>query len=249
MIGDKMQGIINYYTSQETLEILFLSIFMYACYLLILVIYNYRYVQMEPAINAFVIPMSLPIFLISWLIYDKLPQSYSLFVEMHNSMITYVSIPLIGIGIFNLVYVSYYWIVYRIEKIDNYKRRKRIEFTKTEKEIFSFSLDRFLSYKETYLDNNSSLVVEGTEALYKSLLSLHILNPKDICECFSLRNYEWLLLSYPEKHPVKKYYSQFEDFPLFVQEGMEESGRFRYMNEFIRSSIREFKLNQENRKL
>ncbi|HDR6819783.1 MULTISPECIES: hypothetical protein [Bacillus cereus group] len=246
---DKVQGFINYYTSQETLEILFLSIIMYACYLLIVVNYNYRYLQMQPKIDAFIMPMSLPIFLIAWLIYDKLPRSYSLFVEMHNSMITYVSIPLIVIGIFNLVYVSYYGFTYIIEKIDNYKRRNRIEFTKTEKEIFSFCLDRFLNYKETYLYNDSSLVVEGTEVLYKSLLSLHILNPKDICECFSLRNYEWLLLSYPEKHPIKKYYTQFEDFPLSVQEGMEESGRFRNMNEFIRSSIREYKLNQETKKL
>ncbi|MGG0314450.1 hypothetical protein ABEY53_23850, partial [Bacillus mycoides] len=90
--------------------------------------------------------------------------------------------------------------------------------------------------------NELSHSVEGKEIIYKSLLCLHILNPKGVSDYSNLRDYEYAIEYYPEKHPVKQYYAKFEKYPLSIQERMEnDSKMFETMNRFIKSTIREYK--------
>ncbi|MEC1158730.1 hypothetical protein [Cytobacillus horneckiae] len=130
MLKDVIQVIISFFNNQNTVEILCLSSILYIIYLLIFIAY-YRdlktYHPWQMGYYVFEIPISLPIFIFSWLIYDKLPQGYTLFVETYNSIIIFLSIPLILIGIFNVVFLIVGCFCMLREEIYLYRKFKHIK--------------------------------------------------------------------------------------------------------------------------
>ncbi|MDO6631853.1 hypothetical protein [Bacillus thuringiensis] len=200
--------------------------------------------ECDPLLRIIVIPA-----LLSWLIYDKpFIKLWFLWTIDHSLVIWIIAVLfvlMVGLWILQIAM----WVcclvrgnINRIIRWKNNKRKQRIAFTTQEEEVFDFCVYKFPNYTEKYLVNELTRFVEAKEIIYKSLLCLHILNPKGVGDYYGLRDFEYDIEYYPEKHPVKQYYAKFEKYPLFIQERIEnDSKMFETMNLFIKSMIREYK--------
>ncbi|UYX55948.1 hypothetical protein M3Y14_32485 (plasmid) [Bacillus thuringiensis] len=266
--------------NQFAMQIIFATTVSYVVYIICFIVYNgglWREDDMQ--INSVHIfldcdPLLRPIVktvLLSWMIYDKsFIKKWFLWSIDHTSIkwvIGFLFLAMMGIWIFQMgmwIYCSIRGTLYAIEGWKKNRRRKRVVFTKEEQKLFEFCVDKYRIYLEGELTKKLSLVEEivkalAAEALFKSLLSLHILNREDIGEHDDLKNYhyDWLLKSYPEKHPAREYYAEFKGFRLpvpeaalknywfYVQESMKNYS-FENMNKFIKSSTREYESSKGN---
>ncbi|HDR7594777.1 TPA: hypothetical protein QCX59_003971 [Bacillus mycoides] len=271
--------LIEILNNQFVMQIIFTTTFSFVVFILCFIAYNgglWRDMQLDPSEHIFfecdpLLRIIVKPALLSWLIYDKpfikLWFLWSIDHSLVKWIIAILFVLMVGLWILQIamwVYCSVRGTFYAIEGWKNNKRRKRVVFTKEEQELFEFCVDKYRIYLEGELTKNLSLVEEtvkalAAEALFKSLLSLHILNREDLGEHDDLKNYhyDWLLKSYPEKHPAREYYAEFEGFRLpvpkaalkdywfYVQESMKNYS-FENMNKFIKSSTREYESSKES---
>lgn len=200
------------------------------------------FLEFDPLLRIIVKPA-----LLSWLIYDK-PFIKKWFLwSLDHTLVKWIIgilfVLMVGLWILQIAIWVYCFVRETLSAIICWKRKQRIAFTTQEEEIFDFCIDKFPSYTEKYLANELTHSVEAKEIIYKSLLCLHILNPKGVREYYYLSGYAFDINYYPEEHPVKQYYAKFEKkYPLFIEEGIEIDGKmFKTMNLFIKNMIREYK--------
>lgn len=248
--------------NQFIMQIIFTTTFSFVVYMICFIAYNgglWRDMQLDPSDHIFLdcdplLRIIVKPVLLSWLIYDKPFIKQWFLWSLDHTLVKWIIgilfVLMVGVWILQIAMWVYYFVRGTICTIIRWKRRQRVEFTKQEHEVFEFCVGKFPSYTEKYLVNESIPSVEAQEIFYKSLLSLHILNPKGMRYYCDLRDYEYDLKYYPEEHPVKTYYAKFEKCPLFIQERMENNSKMiETMNRFIKSTIREYKsCNNEDEK-
>ncbi|ARJ25810.1 hypothetical protein ACQVQY_27225 [Bacillus mycoides] len=249
--------LIEILNNQFVMQIIFTTTLSFVVYMICSIAYNgglWREVQLipsehiffdcDPLLRSIVVPV-----LLSWLIYDKpFIKQWFLWTIDHTLVKWIIGILfelMVGLWVLQIAMWVYCFVrgaIYTIIRWKNYKRRQRIVFTTQEEELLDFCICKFTSYTEKYLVNELAHSVEGKEIIYKSLLCLHILNPKGVRDYSNLRDYEYAIEYYPEKHPVKQYYAKFEKYRLFIKEHSESGSKmFETMNLFIKSAIREYK--------
>lgn len=238
------------------MQIIFTTTFSFVVYILCFIAYHgglWRDMQLDPSehiffdCDPFLRNIVKPV-LLSWLIYDKPFIKQWFLWSIDHTLVKWIIgilfVLMVGIWVLQIAMWVYCFVrgtIYTIIRWKNYKRTQRIVFTTKEEEVFEFCVDKFPSYAEKYLSNELNHSVEAKEIIYKSLLSLHILNPKGVGDYYDLRDYEYNIECYPEEHPVKQYYAKFEKYPLFIKERMENDRKmFETMNLFIKSTIREY---------
>jgi hypothetical protein len=266
--------------NQFVMQIIFTTTLSFVVYMICFIAYNgglWRDMQLDPQEHIFLewdplLRIIVKPVLLGWLISDKPFIKQWFLWSLDHTLVKWIIgilfLAMMGIWIFQIgmwIYCSIRGTLYAIEGWKTNRRRKRVVFTREEQELFEFCVDKYWIYLEGELTRNLFLVEEivkalAAEALFKSLLSLHILNREDLGEHDDLKhyNYDWLLKSYPEKHPAREYYAEFEGFPFpvpkaasqknywfYVQESMKNYS-LENMNKFIKSSTREYESSKEN---
>lgn len=250
-----IEFLIEILNNQFVMQSIFTTTLSFVVYMICFIAYNgglwrdmqldaseHIFLEFDPLLRIIVKPA-----LLSWLIYDK-PFIKKWFLwSLDHTLVKWIIgilfVLMVGLWILQIAIWVYCFVRETLSAIICWKRKQRIAFTTQEEEIFDFCIDKFPSYTEKYLANELTHSVEAKEIIYKSLLCLHILNPKGVREYYYLSGYAFDINYYPEEHPVKQYYAKFEKkYPLFIQEGMEiDSKMFKTMNLFIKNMIREYK--------